>query len=687
MNSRDKQVSEAKPYKGTESYQIEDDGLFFGRDGDSDQLIAQILSSRLTLLHAQSGAGKTSLLNARVIPGLEARGWSAFRIIPQNDPIESVRTTALRHVLPHPDAEYQAMMRALKSLGNGADGLRLGELLERFDSLEIRDERRRTLAAHVELRVDTIPNNSNNTGLWYPYFCRLLRSDIEADTFWEHLNAVSPTPRVTSETALQSLLGVLSERGFLYEYNRLLNELNVPGRHLSVFFEHLFECYGRRRSDLGLVLIMDQFEELFTRFIDPGAAGPEYLRELPDWRLKYEFFRELETLRTATPSRSMTEATDGTSTMQPALPLRLVISMRDEYIAHLSGIRLKENSYHLNLLETGQAIEAIKKPAAIFGYKYEGDCLEGIILQLTKEERFVEPAHLQLVCEKLWTEQGRDLANLPTNGEIPSIALRTFESLGGTKGILRSFLRDFLEGLPHTERREMLEMLEPLITTSGTRNIIERERLVRSPFRDENRRRDLLNKLVDRTIVRTEPRLGGYFVEITHEFLIPPILESIRELWGADPSYSRYRVALRTLERLRGSNIAGTNPPLSRQEFDILHEHRQTIRWDGWSTELMLRSAIAYNVAKEVLSIWLGEFQTYEPSVMATPLFAARESSIQEAQVEILSLAELRRVNKDRESFLNLSPEQLLLVWRSQLSWADDAERKDVVYWTERMKA
>lgn len=73
-----------KPYKGPESYQVEDSGLFHGRDAEAEQLIARILSSRFTLLHAQSGAGKTSLLNARIHPGPRvARVVSAAHTTPQ----------------------------------------------------------------------------------------------------------------------------------------------------------------------------------------------------------------------------------------------------------------------------------------------------------------------------------------------------------------------------------------------------------------------------------------------------------------------------------------------------------------------------------------------------------------------------------------------------------------------------
>lgn len=75
----------------------------------------------------------------------------------------------------------------------------------------------------------------------------------------------------------------------------------------------------------------------------------------------------------------------------------------------------------------------------------------------------------------------------------------------------------------------------------------------------------LLGKLVNHTIVRTEPRLGGYFVETTHEFLIGPILEAISNALSRDPDYRRYRQALRTLEGLQRDDVAGPNRQLPRQ--------------------------------------------------------------------------------------------------------------------------
>ena len=82
----------------------------------------------------------------------------------------------------------------------------------------------------------------------------------------------------------------------------------------------------------------------------------------------------------------------------------------------------------------------------------------------------------------------------PVTGDdgIARIPVEVFDSLGGAAGILRLFFEEFLEGLALPEQLETLELLEPLITPSGTRNIVERSQLVVESFRNERERMNLL---------------------------------------------------------------------------------------------------------------------------------------------------------------------------------------------------
>ena len=57
-------------WPGLAPYQERDRHLFYGRGAEIFDLTHKILNSRLTILFGPSGAGKTSLLQAGIFPGL-----------------------------------------------------------------------------------------------------------------------------------------------------------------------------------------------------------------------------------------------------------------------------------------------------------------------------------------------------------------------------------------------------------------------------------------------------------------------------------------------------------------------------------------------------------------------------------------------------------------------------------------
>ena len=60
-----------EPYVGPRSFRKDQREFFFGRDEEADELVSIITAHSAVLLYSQSGAGKTSLLNAKLIPKLE----------------------------------------------------------------------------------------------------------------------------------------------------------------------------------------------------------------------------------------------------------------------------------------------------------------------------------------------------------------------------------------------------------------------------------------------------------------------------------------------------------------------------------------------------------------------------------------------------------------------------------------
>ena len=62
------------PYVGPRPFLPSDCRRFFGRDREAIDLKHRVMAHPITLLYSMSGAGKTSLINARLVPDLVAEG-------------------------------------------------------------------------------------------------------------------------------------------------------------------------------------------------------------------------------------------------------------------------------------------------------------------------------------------------------------------------------------------------------------------------------------------------------------------------------------------------------------------------------------------------------------------------------------------------------------------------------------
>lgn len=72
-------IATGNPYIGPRPFREEDAHLFFGRSREARELNGLLATEKLVLLYAQSGAGKTSLLHARLIPELKSK---EFEVLP-----------------------------------------------------------------------------------------------------------------------------------------------------------------------------------------------------------------------------------------------------------------------------------------------------------------------------------------------------------------------------------------------------------------------------------------------------------------------------------------------------------------------------------------------------------------------------------------------------------------------------
>jgi hypothetical protein len=136
-------TADQKPYVGPRPFGREEEDLFIGRDREARDLCSLVVAHPIVVLYAASGAGKSSLLNAGLIPLLEARGYEvlpparvggripdavknagvdnvyAFNVLsswagPSVDPGELVKADIVRYLAARPhreDAAGEAVLR------------------------------------------------------------------------------------------------------------------------------------------------------------------------------------------------------------------------------------------------------------------------------------------------------------------------------------------------------------------------------------------------------------------------------------------------------------------------------------------------------------------------------------------------------------------------------------------------
>ena len=84
------------PYKGLARYEASDAAVFRGRDGLTRTLVTALVDHRLLVVSGSSGAGKSSVVRAGLLPGLRSgalpgsEGWEPCVVVPGSRPVDSL---------------------------------------------------------------------------------------------------------------------------------------------------------------------------------------------------------------------------------------------------------------------------------------------------------------------------------------------------------------------------------------------------------------------------------------------------------------------------------------------------------------------------------------------------------------------------------------------------------------------
>ena len=103
-------MPERTPYPGPRPFRSNESGLFFGRDIEIRDLVSLSVSHRSVLLYAASGAGKSSLINAGLIPAFRDRGAT---ILPVSRPEAAIMALTKLAETPKRRAQAKRVLLAI----------------------------------------------------------------------------------------------------------------------------------------------------------------------------------------------------------------------------------------------------------------------------------------------------------------------------------------------------------------------------------------------------------------------------------------------------------------------------------------------------------------------------------------------------------------------------------------------
>jgi WD40 repeat protein len=381
------------PYVGPRAFKPGE--TLYGRDRETDELIRLLTVDRIVLLYATSGAGKTSLVQAKLTKRLEDEGF---------------------HVLPVARLSNWPLKECLSEQANR-------------------------------------------------YVCSLLYD-------WE-----SGHPQ--DEPALADFSGIelhsyLSQRSWL------------------------------RMESKPKVIIIDQFEEILT--LDQA-----------DVKAKVAFFEQL--------GRALEDHN-----------LWALFAMREEYSPGLDAYReliptSLSSRYRLELLQHERAIEAIRCPAVGRQVEFTEDAAQKLLQALTtvretgqgdqevtRRVPFVDPLHLQIVCERRWER-------LPEGTQ--TIRPEDIDATTNVDDALKDYYSGAVNGAAarhHLEERFIRQWFDQrLISPQGLRLQVQGGAVTTAGLTNE-----VINTLVDVHLVRADQRQGAVWYEIAHDRLVNAILDSNR---------------------------------------------------------------------------------------------------------------------------------------------------------------
>ncbi len=412
-------------YPGAQPFRTDQKPIFFGREKDQANLHRMVKLSTLTVLHSKSGMGKSSLINAGLIPKLEEENRYEYL---------TIRFTAYDK-----DREHEMPLDKTKHL--------------------------------LRLKKETLTENKNDAHS--TFLDKLIKNE---NTLWHDIK----------------------------EYQILHKE-------------------GK-----GLLIIFDQFEELFTY---PKSAILAFQKELsealytPVPQRYWDILEEKEGRGTALLSPEELRIFQSPPLIKGLLAIRSDrLHLLDQLSHHIPNIL--KNCYVLDSLDANQARAAIVEPAMakpvgetfVFSspvFNYEDKAVDEIINFLNQGgESKIELTQLQIVCHSFERKVVKN-----------SLAIIGMQDVEKLDNIINGFYEEKIAELDVGQQDAARQLVEEgLIFEEEKRRLTLYEGQI---LKEYSISEEALRQLVDSHLLRSESSAkGGYTYELSHDTLVGPILRS-----------------------------------------------------------------------------------------------------------------------------------------------------------------
>ncbi len=317
-----------RPYKFLYAFKIEDEDIFFGRNAATEELHNKVLSNRLTVLHARSGAGKTSLLNAGLSSRLIREGrlpiYTRTRAYEEDPTLAIKRAIAPPSPGPGPELLADLPLHRFLSLVSAHLSRETQELVVIFDQFE----KFLVSLPEPDLRlpfIKTLSNCYEDQALPVRFVIALRRKNIwDLDEFEPIIPHIMQNryglPPITQAEVAEAIIGPILklQRGVSFEpelVETLLNDLgrtDVELTHLQIVCTKLYDSLpeGEKVITVGLYESLGKTERILIT----------YLNEVLEEKLRPQLRVTARNVLKALVSSTATGRTLGLSVLQKQVP-------------------------------------------------------------------------------------------------------------------------------------------------------------------------------------------------------------------------------------------------------------------------------------------------------------------------------------------------------------------------------